>query len=151
MCTSLYCGECTALTSLPNLPLCTELDCYGCTSLTSLPDLLVCTILYCYCCTSLISLPDLPVCTELRCGNTLLTSLPDLPVCTALWCNELPHLTHITVPDNCKVLCYKSPISGYNNDIYLSYTNERNNIISSSINNSHNYEQGIVSIIVGYL
>jgi hypothetical protein len=100
----------------------------------------------------LMSLPDLPVCTSLWCmGCTALTYLPDLPECAVLWCNDLPHLTHINVPDQCKVRCGNSPISYYNNDLYLSYINDRSNIITSSIRNSHNYENGIVGIIADYL
>jgi hypothetical protein len=78
-------------------------------------------------------------------------SLPDLPECAVLYCNDLPHLTHINVPDQCKVRCENSPISYYNNDLYISYINDRSNIITSSIRNSNNYEQGIVGIIAGYL
>jgi hypothetical protein len=152
LCTELYCDGCTALISLPDLPLCTVLRCYDCTSLMSLPDLPLCTRLGCGGCASLTSLPDLPVCTNLNCyGCTSLMSLPDLPVCTELWCSDLPHLTHITVPAKCDVSCRNSPISVYNNDLYLSYINDRSNIITSSIRNSHNYEHGIVGIIAEYL
>jgi hypothetical protein len=68
-----------------------------------------------------------------------------------LRCNNLPHLTHLNVPDQCDISCDNSPISVYNNDLYLSYINDRSNLISSSIHNSHNYEHGIVDIIAGYL
>jgi hypothetical protein len=103
-------------------------------------------------CTSLTYLPELPVCKRLWCnGCTSLISLPDLLLCVNLWCNDLPHLTHLNVPDQCNVSCENSPISYYNNDLYLSYINDRSNIISSSIYNSHNYENGIVDIIAGYL
>jgi hypothetical protein len=128
------------------------LYCYGCTSLTSLLDLPSCTELNCNDCTALIYLPDLPLCDWLNCrGCAALISLPDLLMCTDLNCNDIPHLTHITVTDKCDVSCDNSPIFGYNNDLYLYYTNECHNIIVSSVNNSHNYEQSIVDIIVGYL
>jgi hypothetical protein len=80
-----------------------------------------------------------------------LTSLPDLLLCNNLKCNNLPHLTHINVPYLCKVSCKNSPISYYNNDLYLSYINDRSNLISLSIHKFHNYEQGIVDIIISYL
>jgi hypothetical protein len=84
-------------------------------------------------------------------GCTALISLPDLPLCIDLDCSDLPHLTHINVSANCDVSCRNSPISYYNNDLYLSYINDRSNLISSSIHNSHNYEHGIVGIIAEYL
>jgi hypothetical protein len=140
------------LKSLPELPVCTWLFCLGCTTLTSLPELPLCTSLYCNGCISLLSLPDLLLCTRLDCNDCIsLISIPDLLVCNNLNCSDLPHLTHLNVPDHCNVMCENSPISYYNNDLYLSYINDRSNLISSSINNSHNYEHGIVGIIAGYL
>jgi hypothetical protein len=68
-----------------------------------------------------------------------------------LRCNDLPHLNHLNVPNQCAVICDNSPIAGHNNNLYLSYINDRSIIITSSINNSHNYEKNIVSIIAGYL
>jgi hypothetical protein len=120
--------------------------------LTSLPDLQVCIYLDCRECKVLKFLPDLPLCTSLYCsGCKYLVSLPDIPLCVDLRCSDLPHLTHINVPANCDVSCRNSPVSVYNNDLYLSYINDRSNLISSSIHNSHNYEHGIVGIIAGYL
>jgi hypothetical protein len=68
-----------------------------------------------------------------------------------LRCNDLPHLTHISVQDNCKVECDNSPIAGHNNNLYLSYINTRRSIITAVMDKSYNYEKGIVSMIAGYL
>jgi hypothetical protein len=128
------------------------LYCSGCTALISLPDLPVCTRLECWDCTALISLPDLPACTNLQCWDcTALISLPDLPACTELYCKECTNLTHISIQDNCRVSCTNSPIAGYNNELYLSYIEARSSIIEVSMRKSNNYEQGVIGIIAGYL
>jgi hypothetical protein len=89
---------------------------------------------------------------SLYCGDCpSLSSLPALPECMILWCNDLPHLTQINVPDNCNVYYDNSPISGHNNDLYLSYVNARHPIITTSIDQCHNYDSNIISIITGYL
>jgi hypothetical protein len=120
------------LESLPDLPVCNYLDCKGCTSLTSLPDLPVCATLVCEGCISL-------------------AYLPDLPVCTYLYCSGCVNLTHISVQDRCEVDCIKSPIAKYNNNLYLPYISVRGKVITTAMRKSHNYEQGIVGIIAGYL
>jgi hypothetical protein len=120
--------------------------------LTSLPELPVCIRLSCGSCTNLTSLPYLPVCTRLNCEScTSLTSLPDLPVCTWLDCKYCIDLTYINVHVDCKVLCEHSPISNYNNELYLSYLKDRRNIITTSMETSPNYEKNVVSLITGYL
>jgi uncharacterized paraquat-inducible protein A len=109
--TTLYCGGCTSLTSLPPLPNVTHLYCNGCTSLTSLPDMPNVNYLDCGGCTLLTSLPEMPNVTELYCsGCTSLTSLPNLPKVTVLYCSWCRILTSLPVMTaNSTISCHHCP------------------------------------------
>jgi hypothetical protein len=100
----------------------------------------------------LVSLPPLPACIELSfSGCTALTSLPALPLCTWLGCDGCTNLTHISVQDNCKVECDNSPISGHNNDLYLSYINDRSSIVLTAIDQYQYNDRNVVGIIMGFI
>jgi hypothetical protein len=77
--------------------------------------------------------------------------LPDLPVCNWLICDGCTNLTHVSIPAKCYMLCDDSPIANYNDDLYLHYIAERSKIITESIGKSHNYEQGVVGMIMEYI
>jgi hypothetical protein len=69
--THLYCGDCTSLTSLPDIPNVTNLYCNGCTLLTALPEMPNMRYLYCHICTSITSLPDMSNITHFYCDGCM--------------------------------------------------------------------------------
>jgi hypothetical protein len=80
-----------------------------------------------------------------------LISLPELQVCINLDCGWCKNLTYIRIPAKCYVVCKNSPIANYNDDLYLPYIAERSKIITEAIGKSHNYEQGVVGMIMEYI
>jgi hypothetical protein len=84
-------------------------------------------------------------------GCISLTSLPALPLCNWLYCGDCPNLTHISVQDDCIVSCDNSPISGHNNDLYLSYINIRSSIVLTAMDQYQYNDRNVVGIIMGFM
>jgi hypothetical protein len=84
-------------------------------------------------------------------GCTSLVFLPALPLCTWLDCDDCPNLTHISVPDNCNISCDNSPISGHNNDLYLSYINIRSSIVLTAMDQYQYNDRNVVGIVMGFI